>query len=227
MTRAWGRERLPPHTRGMLIGLYGGSFDPPHPGHRHVALTALRRLGLDRIWWLVTPRNPLKHRGPAASKDDRLVAVQALARHPRMDVPDLEDGSRSAYTVDTIAALVGRCPGVRFVWIMGADSLATFHRWRAWRAIAEAVSIAVVDRPGWTLRATSSPAALALTQRRAPEREAARFARRPTPAWIFLHGPRSHLSSTALRGPDILSGDVEKCRVVTLSSNDGGQAVRR
>ena len=190
--------RLPPHGAGQVIGLYGGSFDPPHAGHRHVALLALRRLGLDRVWWLVTPGNPLKTRRPGQDQAARLAAARALARHPRMEVAAIESGER-AYTVNTIRAIRRRCPEARFVWIMGADSLSGFQEWRDWLAIAAMVPIAVVDRPGWTLRATRSRAALALAPWRLPEREARRLGRLAPPAWCFLHGPRSGLSSTALR----------------------------
>lgn len=191
--------RLPPVRPGMRIGLYGGSFDPPHAGHRHVAVTALRRLGLDRVWWIVTPGNPLKAGRRPAERAIRLAAARRIARHPRMEVTDLDGEIGAVYTVDTIRYLGRRCPSVRFVWIMGADSLGGFHRWRAWREIAGRVPIAVVDRPGWSLRAVSSPAATALAGARSPLALAASLPGRVPPAWVFLYGPRSELSSTALR----------------------------
>lgn len=197
--RSAGPIRLPPSAPGMRIGLYGGSFDPPHPGHRHVALMALRRLRLDRVWWVVSPGNPLKDVSRLASGSDRIAAARRMAAHPRLAVSGFEAELGVAYTVETIRYLVRRLPAVRFVWIMGADSLGGFHRWREWRAFAELVPIAIVDRPGWTLRAGTSRAALALGRDRVPEADAPDLADRTPPAWTFLHGPRSSLSSTSLR----------------------------
>ncbi len=190
---------LPPHPRGLRIGLYGGSFNPPHAGHRHVSLLAMRRLRLDRVWWIVTPGNPLKNAAGLPPTAERVAAARAIARHPRIDVTGIEEALGVRYTVETLAYLVRHCPGVRFVWIMGADNLAGFHRWRGWRTIAELVPIAVVDRPGWTLRATRSKSALALQAHRRDESDAPILANFAPPAWIFLHGPRSTLSSTTLR----------------------------
>jgi nicotinate-nucleotide adenylyltransferase len=191
--------RLPSYRPGMRIGLYGGSFDPAHPGHRHVAMLALKRLHLDRVWWMVTPGNPLKDRSRLASAGARSAATSRLARHPRMAVTEFEAEIGATYTVETLRFLRRRCPGVRFVFIMGADSWAGLHRWRGWREIAHLVPIAVIDRPSWTLRAGGSRAALALARYRVPERAAGALANLVPPAWTFLHGPRSHLSSTALR----------------------------
>jgi nicotinate-nucleotide adenylyltransferase len=191
--------RLPPHGPGLRIGLYGGTFNPPHAGHWHVSLLALKRLRLDRVWWLVTPGNPLKERVSLPSTADRVAAVRRLAADPRIDVTGFEADIRSSYTVDTLRWLASRCPGPAFVWIMGADSLAGFHRWKGWAEIAGLMPLAVVDRPGWTLRATQSRAAQALAPYRWPEAEAGGIAGADAPAWVMLHGPRSHLSSTALR----------------------------
>ena len=191
--------RLPASTRNMRIGLYGGSFDPAHSGHRLVAETALRRLRLDRVWWIVTPGNPLKQRGPVASRADRLAAARAMARHPAMDVTDVEGAISSTYTIDTLRFLIRRCPDVRFVWIMGADSLAGLHRWRSWRELASLVPFAVVDRPGWTLTALNSRASRVLAGARVRPADAPALADLKPPAWAFLTGPRSSLSSTTLR----------------------------
>ncbi len=211
--------RLPRHAPGMRIGLHGGSFNPPHAGHRHVSLLALRRLGLDRVWWLVTPGNPLKERRGLPPLAARVEAARDLADHPRIDVTGFEAEIGSPYTVHTLRYLRRRCPGVRFVWIMGADNLAGFHRWLGWRRIAGLMPIAVVDRPGWTLRATRSRAAAALGHARRDEACAPRLAGLAPPAWTFLHGPRSHLSSTLLRGEAQLSGqgNIEKTPRLTLS----------
>lgn len=190
---------LCPHPPGLRIGLYGGSFNPPHAGHRHVTLLAMRRLRLDRVWWIVTPGNPLKDRRGLPPTAERIAAARALARHPRIEVTGVEEDLGVNYTIETLSYLVRRCPGVRFVWIMGADNLAGFHRWRGWREIASLMPIAVVDRPGWTLRAARSRAALSLVSSRRDETDAPILANLDPPVWIFLHGPRSHLSSTALR----------------------------
>jgi nicotinate-nucleotide adenylyltransferase len=183
----------------MRIGLYGGSFNPAHGGHRHVSRMALRRLGLDRVWWIVTPGNPLKDLGELASTAARAREARKVAADPRIDVTVFEEAIGARYTVDTLAYLKRRCPGVRFVWIMGADNLAGFHRWRGWQRIARMMPIAVVDRPGWTLKAVRSRAAAALAADRIGESHAAALPDLAPPAWVFLHGPRSHLSSTQLR----------------------------
>ncbi len=209
--------RLPPHAPGMRIGLYGGSFDPPHAGHRHVSLVALRRLRLDRVWWLVTPGNPLKDRRALPPVADRAAAARALARDPRIAVATVEEAIGSLYTVDTLAYLRRRCPGVDFVWIMGADSLATLHRWKGWRRIAALAPIAVVDRPGWTLRATRGKAATRFARRRLPESAAPALATASPPAWLYLYGPRSPLSSTALREQARNPPDPGNCSVTNFS----------
>jgi nicotinate-nucleotide adenylyltransferase len=194
-----GLARLPRVAPGMRIGLYGGSFNPAHAGHLHVSRLALRRLGLDRIWWIVTPGNPLKDLGELASSAQRVEEAKRVAADPRIDVTTFEADIKARYTIDTLAYLKRRYPGVRFVWIMGADNLASFHRWRGWRRIAGLMPIAIIDRPGWTLRATRSRSAIALAPWRIEENEAAALPEFRPPAWVFLHGPRSHLSSTMLR----------------------------
>jgi nicotinate-nucleotide adenylyltransferase len=188
----------PEARAGQTVGLLGGSFDPPHLGHVALTLAALRRFGLDRVWWLASPGNPLKERGPAPMAL-RLVAARALVHDPRVEVTDLEARLGTRYTAGTLRFLRTRHPGVRFVWLMGADNLAQFHRWSGWRRIAEMLPIAVIDRPWSASRALSSPAALALGRFRRPERDAAALARKRPPAWTFIHGKRSALSSTALR----------------------------
>jgi nicotinate-nucleotide adenylyltransferase len=194
--------RLPAHAQGQRIGLFGGSFNPPHAGHRHVSLMALKRLRLDAIWWIVTPGNPLKNTSELSPLDERLRRAEATARHPRISVTGFEAEIGARYTVDTLSWLKRRNPANRFVWIMGADNLDGFHRWRGWRRIADLMPIAVVDRPGSTLRAARSRAAHALGPFRIDETDAPLLADLPPPAWVFLHGPRSSLSSTSLRRRD-------------------------
>src|SRR3984885_96444 len=199
--RAGMRDRivLPPNAPGMRIGLFGGTFDPAHAAHRAACLLALHRLGLDRVWWLVTPGNPLKDTQGLAPLAERLAAARALAHHPRIDVTDLEAELGTPYTYETVSYLRRRCPAVHFVWIMGADNLRSFHRWQRWRDIAQLVPIAIVDRLGPSLYSTVSVAAQALGRFRVPETSATKLAELKPPAWIFLHGLKSPLSSTALR----------------------------
>jgi nicotinate-nucleotide adenylyltransferase len=182
----------------MRIGLFGGSFDPAHRGHMAVSVAALRRLRLDRVWWLVSPGNPLKPK-PSADLEQRIAEARRLARHPRIAVTGLEALIGTRYTADTVAWLRRTCPGTFFVWIIGADALADFHRWKDWRRIADSVPMAVFDRPDGHAAAISGPAARQLGRARKPERLAHRLAETRPPAWIFLYGQRVPLSSTALR----------------------------
>ena len=204
-SRALSRIVLPPYAPGIRIGLFGGTFDPAHAAHRAACMLALRRLGLDRVWWLVTPGNPLKNTRGLAPLSERVAAAQALAHHPRIDVSDFEAELGTAYTYETISYLRRRCPGVHFVWIMGADNLRSFHRWQRWRGIAALVPIVIVDRLGPSLYATGSAAAQALGRYRLPETAARKLPEHKPPAWIYLHGLKSPLSSTALRAARALA----------------------
>ncbi|WP_044415654.1 nicotinate-nucleotide adenylyltransferase [Rhodopseudomonas palustris] len=186
----------------MRIGLLGGSFNPPHQAHRAISLFALKRLQLDRIWWLVSPGNPLKDAAGLRELDDRAAAARAMAHDPRIVVSCLESVIGTRYTHDTIHYLRRHCPAARFVWIMGADNLAQFHRWQGWQRIAAEVAIAVIDRPPTSFRALAAPAARALARSRIPSNAAATLADRKPPAWVFLTGMKSQLSSTSLRNPD-------------------------
>lgn len=190
---------LPPHAPGMRIGLFGGTFDPPHRAHLGASLLAMKRLQLDRVWWLVTPGNPLKDTRGLRPLAERMEQARALSHHPRVDVSGIEAVINTRYTYDTLEFLVRRCPGVRFVWVMGADNLRSFYRWQNWRGIANLMPMAVVDRMGSSLYATGGRAAQALARYRLPERFAPALAERPAPAWLYLHGLKSPLSSTALR----------------------------
>ena len=193
---------LPVHAPGLRVGLLGGSFNPPHAAHRAISLFAIKRLNLDRVWWLVTPGNPLKDHGGLHDLGERAEAARRMANDPRIDISCLEAVIGTRYTVDTITYLRRRTSGVRLVWIMGADNLAQFHRWQNWRRIAAEVPIAVIDRPPQSFRALSAPAAQALAPWRLPENKAGRLADQRAPAWVFLTGMKLDLSSTGLRNPD-------------------------
>jgi len=190
---------LPSTAPGQRIGLLGGSFNPPHVAHRQISEIVLKRLGLDQIWWLVTPGNPLKARGDLAPLAERLVLCRAMAKNPRIVVTAFERDLPAAYTAGTLAFLKRRSPLVRFVWIMGADNLAGFHRWQRWREIVTMVPVVVVDRPGWRLKALASKAARAFAASQVPETKARGLVAMPPPAWTFLTGPLSPVSSTDLR----------------------------
>lgn len=191
--------KMPPAPTGLRVGLFGGSFDPPHEGHLLVAETALRRLRLDRLWWIVSPGNPLKAGRPPAPLEARMKLCRKLADDRRIVVTAFEASHHIRYTADLVDLVLTHRPTARFVWVMGADNLATFHHWQSWRDIANRLPIAVVDRPGATLAPLSSPAARFLASERLPEADARLLPGLSPPAWTFLHGRRSTLSSTRLR----------------------------
>jgi nicotinate-nucleotide adenylyltransferase len=190
---------MPYVEKGMQVGLFGGSFNPPHAGHALVCEIALRRLALDQIWWIVTPGNPLKAGRELAPLVERVAQSRKVAPDPRVKVTAFEARHRVRYTADTLALVKARNPGVDFVWIMGADNLRDFHRWQRWRTIAMTMPMAVIDRPGATLAFLSSTMAKTFDFARVDESDAPLLARMKPPAWTFIHGPRSSLSSTALR----------------------------
>lgn len=193
------KVRPPLTLPGQRVGVMGGTFNPPHAGHALISRTALRRLGLDQLWWVVTPGNPLKHNNGLPLAAERIALCQRLACDKRMRLTAFEEALDTPFTAATLAFLRKRHPEVRFVWIMGADNLATFHRWQHWRSIARTMPIAVVDRPGWRLKALASPAAQWMRRSYVPESRSRGLASLPAPAWTFLTGPLSRLSSTELR----------------------------
>ncbi|MCY0092612.1 nicotinate-nucleotide adenylyltransferase [Hoeflea ulvae] len=190
---------MPYVEKGMTVGLFGGSFNPPHQGHELVAEIALRRMDLAQLWWMVTPGNPLKSHKELASLEDRVAMSRAIAPGPRVKVTAFEAAHNLHYTAQTLAFVKARNPGVRFVWIMGADNLKHFHHWQNWRGIAETFPIAVIDRPGSTLAYLSSKMAKTYQHARVDEDDAAVLPFLRAPAWTFIHGPRSSLSSSAIR----------------------------
>jgi len=194
-------EPLPgsPLFRGLCVGLLGGSFNPAHDGHRYVSTEALRRLGLDEVWWLVSPQNPLKPVAGMAPLAERLEEARTAARHPRIRVTALEARLGTIWTIDTIRALGRRFPGTRFVWLMGADNLVQIPRWRAWSSIFHRVAIAVIARAPYDSKALSGKAARRFAHRQLPAEAARRLVRQPPPAWTFLVLRRHPAAATLLR----------------------------
>ncbi|MCL4135700.1 UNVERIFIED_CONTAM: hypothetical protein GTU68_033170 [Idotea baltica] len=188
-----------PYARaGQVVGLLGGSFDPAHAGHVHITKAALIRFGLDKVWWLVSPRNPLKPVGPAPL-GSRVARARAVMQHPKVTVTDIETRLGTRYTAETIAALQGVYPGVRFVWLMGADNLAQFHRWQDWQDIMARVPVGVLARPGDRISARMSRAARMYREDRLIGRAAALLGQAQAPKWSFVNLPMSQTSSTAIR----------------------------
>lgn len=189
---------LPLSRPGQVIGVLGGSFDPPHSGHVHISVEALRRFGLDQVWWLVSPGNPLKTRGPAPL-EDRMQACRAILTHPRIWASDFEALAGTRYTSESLGALQAARPGVRFVWLMGADNLAQFDQWKGWEEIVHRVPIGVLARPGQRISARMSKAARIYAPYRIKGRASRLLARAEAPAWSFVNVPMRHISSTQLR----------------------------
>jgi len=189
---------LPHAAPGRVVGLLGGSFDPAHGGHVNVTLAALRRFGLDAVWWLVSPGNPLKARGPAPL-ETRLSRARDVMVHPRVTVTDIEARIGTRYTAETIGAVTGMYPAVRFVWLMGADNLRQFDRWQDWRWIMDTVPVGVLARPGDRLSARGAVAAKVYRGARIPGWASATLGRAPAPAWCFVNLPMRGDSSSAIR----------------------------
>lgn len=192
------RAGFPVATPGQAIGLLGGSFDPPHAGHVHITRQALRRFGLDGAWWLVSPGNPLKPR-PPAPLERRVAAARDLMRHPRVRITDIEARLGTRYTAETLAALIKRYRGVRFVWLMGADNLVQFHEWEEWRWIMETVPIGVLARPGDRVAARNSVAAAQYARAQLRGRDSLLLSHTAPPCWCFINVPMIDISSTDIR----------------------------
>ncbi len=192
------KQGFPIARAGQVVGLLGGSFDPAHEGHVHITRTAMKRFGLDRVWWLVSPANPLKKRGPAPLAD-RMARARQLMRHPRVTVTDIESRLGTRYTAETIAALQTRYPAVRFVWLMGADNLAQLHRWQDWQWIMQNVPVGVLARPNDRISARLSKAAFVYRGAMLQGSVSQALARGDAPRWCFVNMPMSDASSTAIR----------------------------
>ncbi|MEM1078517.1 MAG: nicotinate-nucleotide adenylyltransferase [Pseudomonadota bacterium] len=192
------RSGQPWAGQGQVVGLLGGSFDPAHAGHAHITREALRRFGLDQVWWLVSPGNPLKPDAPAAL-GARMARARAVMDHPLVRITDLEARRGTRYTAETLAALRTRMPGLRFVWLMGADNLAQFHHWENWRAIFAQVPVGVLARPGQRIAALNSPAARVFAHARLRGDQMHHLGLSETPAWAFATIPMDHSSSSAIR----------------------------
>jgi nicotinate-nucleotide adenylyltransferase len=191
--------KLPPFGRGQRIGLFGGSFNPAHEGHRMVALYALRRLQLDWVWWLVSPQNPLKDTKETGEYSQRVAHTQVIAKHSRFVVTDIEKQIESRNTSQTLLAMHNAFKQAHFVWIMGADSFRDLDGWKRWNFIAESLPLAVLARPGYSMRALGSQAANRYAGFRVPNEQSGVLARRKAPAWVFVSMPLRKESSTAIR----------------------------
>ncbi|MES2335916.1 MAG: nicotinate-nucleotide adenylyltransferase [Pseudomonadota bacterium] len=190
------KQGFPTAAKGMVIGLLGGSFDPAHEGHVHITREALKRMGLDQVWWLVSPGNPLKARRPAPMAD-RLRRAKAVMGDPRVRITALEAALGTRATADTIDRLTAIYPGVTFVWLMGADNLVQFHRWGRWRDILRSVAVGVLARPGSGVAARLSVAARAFRVHRVARGENLRG--RKAPVWAFVNLPMNDASSSEIR----------------------------
>lgn len=191
-------QQLPYAPQGLRVGLLGGSFDPPHAGHLHISTWALKEFGLDQVWWLVSPGNPLKKHGPA-NLAKRMAACQALVQHPRIKVTDIETRLGTRYTAETLEKLLTLYGGVRFVWLMGADNLVSFHKWDRWDQIMETVPIGILARPEEQVLAGCSPAARRYARFRLSSRRSTALPFRQAPCWALLNGPMMNISSSDIR----------------------------
>jgi len=192
------RYAYPYAAPGQVVGLLGGSFDPAHGGHAHITREAIKRFGLDKVWWLVSPGNPLKAHGPAPL-EKRLRRARGVMHHPKVEVTGIEAALGTRYTAQTLAALEAAYPRVRFVWLMGADNLGQLHMWQDWRSIMERVPVGVLARPGQRISARMSRAAALYAPYRIPGRFSQALARAAAPAWCFVNVPMVDTSSSAIR----------------------------
>lgn len=206
------RDRRRAGRVALRVGLLGGSFNPAHPGHRHISLLALELLALDQVWWLISPHNPLKPEAGMAPYAERVAGARRLARHPRIRLNEIEQRWGTRFTDETLRGLVRRHPRTRFVWIMGADNLDQIPRWRHWPRIFATVPIAVFDRPTYSLRALAGKAARRFRRARIAPRRASLLSRMAPPAWVFLSVAHDPESASALRRMGRAAQDESKAR---------------
>ncbi len=192
------KQGLPYVPRGQVIGLLGGSFDPAHEGHAHITREALKRFGLDEVWWLVSPGNPLKARGPARL-GQRMARAREVMKHPRVRVSDFEAQVGTAYTAETVRALMAAYPQARFVWLMGADNLVQFDQWREWRWIMENVPVGILARPRERAAARGAKAARIFKRFQLRGEASLLLGQANAPAWCFVNLPMTDVSSTKIR----------------------------
>jgi len=183
----------------ITVGLLGGSFNPAHEGHVYISEVAMKKLGLDCVWWLVSPQNPLKSRKNMASMEKRVESAKRIVKDHKIHITTLETRLGTRYTADTLQALQVRYPNIRFVWIMGADNLAGFHRWKKWQSIFKNCRIAIFHRPTYALKALSSITAQRFSHHRLPERQAGVLKYKTSPAWVFLPIRGKAISATEIR----------------------------
>jgi nicotinate-nucleotide adenylyltransferase len=196
------RFNLPPSNAGLRVGLLGGSFDPAHQGHLRISLHALKRFDLDQVWWLFSPGNPLKQKGPA-SLSRRIIYAKTIVRHPRIKVTDIEAKLQTRFTCDTLTELSEFYPSTKFTWLMGADNLAQIHHWQDWRSIFEIMPVGVLARPSQGLAAQCSPAARLFAGYRIPNHTSRMLSHAAAPAWCFVNLPLSQSSSSEIRSRGI------------------------
>lgn len=192
---------------GRTVGLLGGSFNPAHDGHRHISLHAIKRLGLDAVWWMVSPQNPIKPVEGMAPLQDRLRSAAAVSDHPRIIATDIESQMGTRYTIDTLRQLTTRFAATNFIWLMGSDNLRQFHLWHEWEEIFHLTRVCVLDRPPRPQIVQSCAVIERFRHHLVDDAAAASLKSRPLPAWVMLHIPLSHESSTAIR-----AGNVDKTK---------------
>lgn len=185
---------------GLRIGLLGGSFNPAHAGHLHISVEAMARLGLDEVWWLVSPHNPLKSANDLADYETRVACAKTLtASLPFIYISTIEAEKHWRYSIDSVRGLKHLYPKIEFVWLMGADNLVHFHCWRAWQILASTLPIAIFDRAPFTFSPLASRFCIRFAKRRIKEHLSLTLPAKQSPAWCFIHMPRHPLSATFLR----------------------------
>ena len=183
---------------GLTIGLLGGSFDPPHEGHTHISKTAIKIFNLSKLWWLVSPGNPIKDKMPS-NINHRVQAAKKIMEHPSVIITDIEKKLQTKFTFQSLIKIKKLYPGTRFVWIMGADNLINFHHWENWDWIMKNIPIGVMARPREQIKAGLSTAATRFKKYRLPKEKSLLLPHLPPPVWTLVTGSMKNISSTKLR----------------------------